>query len=230
MSGGHGHGGGDGPGGGHGSGHDHGHEREHGQGHGPRDAHGNPPDLDAYLARLEAPDRVDWQRPDDVVRALRLRPGDVVGEVGAGPGYFTLRLAHAVGPEGRVHAVEVVPEILSTLRQRLQAAGVGNVLPSLGRRDDPGLPPGGCDLVLVVNTFHHFPDGVAFLQKLAAALRPGGRFANIDFHKRELPVGPPLEHKVSREDFLATAAAAGLALAEEHDFLPHQYFLVMKAK
>ena len=235
--------GGQGRGHGHGHGHDHGHHGGHGHDHGHGEGHdgghgghgrhrnfGNPDDLASYLARLEGPDRAEWQKPDEVVRALELPPGAVVGEVGAGPGYFTLRLARAVGPSGKVIAVEVVPEILAVLEQRLAAAGVGNVAPLLSPAEDPRLPPGACDLVLVVNTFHHFPEEVAYLRKLAAALRPGGRLVNVDFHKRELPVGPPPEMKVTREEFLASAAAAGLDLVEEHGFLPHQYFLVLRPR
>jgi ubiquinone/menaquinone biosynthesis C-methylase UbiE len=199
----------------------------HGGGHA-RGAHGNPEDLDGYIARMLDEERAAWQRPDEVVQALAIRPGDTVGEIGAGPGYFTLRLARAVGPTGRVLAVDVVPELIAVLRQRLEAAGVGNVAPVLAEPGDPGLPPGSCDLVLIVDAFHHFSDGVAYLRALAARLKPGGRIANLDFHKREMPVGPPLEHKVAREDFLSAAKAAGLEVVEEKTFLPHQYFLVLR--
>jgi ubiquinone/menaquinone biosynthesis C-methylase UbiE len=79
-----------------------------------------------------------------------------------------------------------------------------------------------------VDTYHHFPDGPAYLRELTRALRPGGRIVNIDFHKRDLPVGPPMDHKVSREAFLSDAKAAGLKLVAEHEFLPYQYFLVLQ--
>ncbi len=82
-------------------------------------------------------------------------------------------------------------------------------------------------MILIVDTYHHFPDGPAYLRRLSQSLRPGGRIVNIDFHKRALPVGPPIEHKVARETFLKDAAAAGLALASEHGFLPYQYFVVL---
>jgi hypothetical protein len=82
--------------------------------------------------------------------------------------------------------------------------------------------------VLVVNTYHHFPSGPAFLCRAAIALRPGGVLAGIDFEKRETPVGPPVEHRVSREEFLRAAMKAGLCVVAEHRFLPHQYFVVLK--
>lgn len=189
--------------------------------------HGNPADLARYAAGLEDPSRAAWQKPDEVVRALGLTPGQVACDVGAGPGYFTLRLAAAVGPAGRVYAVDVEPALLAALRDRLVKAGVRNVTPVLSQPDDPLLPAGGCDVVLVVDTYHHFPDGPAYLRRLAAALRPGGRLANVDFHKRETGVGPPVAHRVARERFLADAAAAGYAVVAEPTFLPHQYFVVL---
>lgn len=189
--------------------------------------HGNPEDLDAYIGKMEDPAREAWQRPDEVVSALGVQPGDTVADVGAGPGYFSLRLARAVGPLGTVYAVEVVPEIVAALRERLDRAGVGNVAPILALDGEP-LLPAACDLVLVVDTFHHFADGAAYLRSLAARLKPGGRMAIVDFHERETPVGPPLEERVSREDLLRAAREAGLALAEEKTFLPYQYFVVLR--
>lgn len=196
-------------------------------GHGGHRAHGNPADLDAYAAGLVDPARDAWQKPDEVVKALGLLPGQVACDVGAGPGYFTLRLAAAVGPAGRVYAVDVEPALLAALRQRLEQGKVRNVTPVLSLADDPLLPAGGCDLVLVADTYHHFPDGRAYLRLLAAALKPGGRLANVDFQRRDTGVGPPVAHRVAREAFLADAAAAGLTVVAEHGFLPHQYFLVL---
>ena len=197
----------------------------HGKHH--RDRHGNPADLEGYIARMEEPSRAEWQKPDDVLRAMGLRAGQVAGDIGAGPGYFSLRMARAVGDSGHVHATDVDPRILTILRERVRDSGLRNVSPVLALQDDALLPAGGCDLILVVDTYHHFPDGPAYLRRLSAALRPGGRVVNIDFHKRELPVGPEPDHKVAREDFLADAAAAGLRLVEEHQFLPYQYFVVL---
>ncbi len=197
---------------------------------GPHGAHGNPDDLDAYIARLIGPERDAWQRPDEVLAALGLEEGQTVADVGAGPGYFTVRLARAVGPRGKVYAVEVVPELVGALREHLERAEVANVVPLLSRESDSLLPPDSCDRVLIVNTFHHFPDGVAYLRHLAASLRRGGILANLDFHRRETPVGPPVEHRVAREDFLAVADRAGLAVVDEKTFLPYQYLVLMRPR
>ena len=198
--------------------------------HGKPGAHGNPEDLDAYIARLTGPDRDAWQRPDEVLAALAIEGGQTVADVGAGPGYFTLRLARAVGPRGRVFAVEVVPEMVAVLRQRLDREGVSQVVPLLAREGDSLLPPASCDRILVADTFHHFPDGVAYLRHLTGALRRDGLVANVDFHRRETPVGPPLEHRVAREDFLAAADRAGLAVVGEPTFLPYQYLVLMRPR
>jgi ubiquinone/menaquinone biosynthesis C-methylase UbiE len=190
--------------------------------------HGNPGDLQSYIAKMESPDRDVWQKPEEVLRALQMQPGQVACDIGAGPGYFALRLAREVGDRGAVFAVDVEARILEVLRSRIEKRGVPNVVPVLGLPGDPLIPLDSCDLILVVDTFHHFPDGVSSLRRLARSLREGGRLVNIDFHKKELPVGPPVEHKVSREEFLSKAQAAGLVLKAEHQFLPHQYFLVFQ--
>ncbi|HZZ83500.1 MAG TPA: class I SAM-dependent methyltransferase [Anaeromyxobacteraceae bacterium] len=204
------------------------HQEPHQHGHRHHGSHGNPEDLAAYVAKQEDPSRDGWQKPDQVIGALGVSPGQVVCDVGAGPGYFTLRLARAVGAGGAVHAMEVEPEILGILRQRLAAAGAANVHPHLVPGDAPPLPPEPCDLILVADVFHHFSDGPATLRALASRLRPGGRIANLDFHQGELPVGPGPDHKVSREQFLAAAREAGLEVVEEHRFLPYQYLFVLR--
>ena len=192
-----------------------------------RDRYKNPKDLDGYIAAQEAPDRAAWQKPDQVLDALALRPGQVVCDIGAGPGYFALRAAKRVGEKGRVFAVDVEPKILDVLRARIDKAGVRNVTPVLALPADPLLPPRSCDLVLIVDAYHHFPDRPRYLGRLAALLAPGGRLANVDWHKETKGFGPEPGHRVAREDFLADAAKAGLRLVAEPKFLPHQYFLVL---
>lgn len=215
-----------------GHGHGHGLEHERGRGRGggggdvARDQHGNPLDLAAYLDRLESPERAEWQKPDELVAALRLAPGAVVADVGSGPGYFTLRLARAVGPSGTVFGLDVDARLSDLLVQRARAAGLANVVPVLAPGGD-GLPPRPCDLILLVNAFHHFPDGPAYLTRLAGALAPGGRLALVDFHEGELPVGPPPEHRVTRGQIDQAVAAAGLRVVAELGLLPYQHFLLL---
>lgn len=198
--------------------------------HASRGTHGNPADLDAYVARLIDPARDQWQRPAEVVAVLALKRGQTACDIGAGPGYFTLRLAEAVGQEGRVYAVDIEPRILAALRDRLAESGTANVVPILGLPGDPLLPPATCDVALIVDTYHHFPDGPAYLRRLARSLRPGGRIVNIDYDKRPTPVGPPLDHRLSRSEFIKEAAAAGLEVVGEPILLPYQYLLILQPK
>lgn len=201
--------------------------------HGPPDAghhggqHGNPDDLDGYIARMEEPDRAQWQKPDEVLAVLKLDGTKVVCDIGAGPGYFALRAAKKVS---WVWAVDVEAKMIDALKVRIEKAGAKNVSPVLGLSGDPLLPKASCDVILVVDTYHHFPDGVSYLRLLAGLLKPGGRLVNIDFKKEETPMGPPVEHRVSRDAFVADAARAGLSVAEEPAFLPYQYFLVLRPK
>ncbi|HKQ63383.1 MAG TPA: class I SAM-dependent methyltransferase [Methylomirabilota bacterium] len=190
--------------------------------------HGNPADLALMLKRQLDPARAAWQKPDRVVAALGLRRGQVVAEIGSGPGYFTLRLARAVGPSGRVYAVDPEPAMLQALRERLERSGLHNVTPILGMGDDPLLPPASCHLALIVNAYHHFADGRALLRRLTRALRPRGRVVNVDWALRETPVGPPLERRVAPDTFVRAARGAGLRLIRTRDLLPHQYFLVLE--
>jgi len=197
-------------------------QEHHAERHG---RHGNPDDLSSYIERLSDPSRDAWQLPERVIDALGLEPGKVACDIGVGPGYFTLRLAKVVGAGGRVYAVDVEPVMLQTLLKPLQAAGLANVTPILALPDAPLLPEGVCDVALIVNTYHHFPDGPAYLRRLARSLAPGGRVVNIDFHPgaKDAP-----RHSIAREVFLEQAKTGGFGLEREEEFLSRQYFLVLR--
>lgn len=185
-------------------------------------------DLAGYIASLEEPGRAEWQKPDEVIRALRLSPGETLCDVGSGPGYFALRAARKLESSGWVYAEDVEATMINALRDRVAQARLSNVTPILGLPEDPLLPRAACDVILIVNTYHLFPNGPAFLRRLGKSLKPGGRIANIDFQKRETPQGPVLARRVARESFLADAQRAGFRLTVEETFLPYQYFLVLK--
>ena len=193
-----------------------------------RDRYRNPRDLPGYIAAQEDPGRERWQKPDQVLQALAIRPGQTVCDIGAGPGYFSLRLARLVGPRGRVYAVDVEPQVLDALRARIEKQGLENITPVLGLGGNSLLAPETCDLILIVDTYHHFPDRPAYLRRLVRVLKPGGRIANVDFQKRATPIGPPMEHRVAREEFLRDAAAAALKVDQEPTFLENQYFIILR--
>ncbi len=121
--------------------------------------------------------RGGWQRPDDVVAALALRPGDRVADLGAGEGYFIPYLSQAVGTDGRVYAVDIDPEQTAELTEKFGDSNVETVLAS---EDDPGLPVDAIDVILIVNTYHHIADRPRYFARLRANLRRGGRVAVIE--------------------------------------------------
>jgi ubiquinone/menaquinone biosynthesis C-methylase UbiE len=186
-----------------------------------------PEELKGALKRQLAPRRAKWQKPSAVVRALGLRRGQVIAEIGAGPGYFTPRLARAVGRAGHVYAVDPEAAVLDVLRKRMKRAGVRNITPVLSLDDDPLLPDGRCDLAVIINAYHHMHGGPAFLRRLVRRLARGARVINVDWAENA-EFGPPPRRRVPRARFLRDARRAGLRLVSERSFLPHQYFLELR--
>jgi ubiquinone/menaquinone biosynthesis C-methylase UbiE len=192
----------------------------------PPEMHHRHDDPVAYIASLEDPKRDAYQKPDEVMKALALRPGEVVADIGAGSGYFTLRFARAVGDTGRVYAVDISPDMVRHVNRRVRDAGIRNVVSVLADPDDPLLPDASVDRFVIVDTWHHVEDQAKYLALMKKMLKPGGQVVHIDFQKRELPIGPPLAMKIAREDLVKQMEGAGFKLAAEHGFLPYQYFLV----
>ena len=187
-------------------------------------------DPQAYIASLEDPARDAYQKPDQVLKALALRPGEVVADVGAGSGYFTVRFAKAVGDSGRVYAVDISPDMVRHLNRRVRAEGLRNVVTVLSDPDDPLLPDASVDRFVIVDTWHHVEDRPGYLERMKRMLKPGGQVVHIDFQKRELPIGPPTAMKIAREDLVRQMEDAGFRLSAEHTFLPYQYFLVFSVR
>jgi cyclopropane fatty-acyl-phospholipid synthase-like methyltransferase len=196
----------------------------------PHEMHERHGDPAAYIASLEDPERDAYQKPDEVLKALDLRPGEVVADIGSGSGYFTLRFARAVGETGRVYAVDVSPDMIRHLNRRLRDAGLRNVVTILSEPDDPLLPDASVDRFVIVDTWHHVENQPSYLALLKRMLKPGGQVVHIDFQKRDLPVGPPPGMKTAREDIVKQMEDAGFRLAAEHAFLPYQYFLVFAVR
>lgn len=172
--------------------------------------------------------RDTWQRPDDVVSVLALRPGARVADLGAGEGYFVEHLSAAVGPDGRVYAVDVEADAVSGLSQRFPAQA-SNVETVLGDYDDPRLPDGSIDLVLLVNTYHHIEDRPAYFRNLQADLAPGGRVAVIEPDEDldgVLSLALDEGHRSSAPVVKEEMKQAGYRLDADHEFLPVQIFSV----
>lgn len=174
---------------------------------------------------FDDPQRDAWQKPHEVIRALALGPDAVVADVGSGTGYFAVRLANMV-PKGRVYGVDIEPDMVTYLAERAKREKRDNVIAVAGAPGDPRLPE-KADLILMVDVFHHIDDRASYFRKLHASLKPGGRIAIIDF-RLDSPDGPPKAARVAPERVVAELKGAGYAVAQKHDFLPNQYFLIFK--
>lgn len=183
-------------------------------------------DPKAYIAMLDNPARDAEQKPGEVIAALGLKTGERIADIGAGSGYFTFRFARHVGPGGEVLAVDVNPDMIVHLNERIRDLQIDNVRTILAPPADPLLAPASVDLVFICNTWHHIGDHPRYLGLLEKALKPGGRIVIVDYRKKDVAVGPPAEMRVAREDVVGEFEKSGFRLAAEHDFLPHQYFLV----
>src|SRR5262249_10996721 len=181
-------------------------------------AHSDPAE---YAKRLEDPSRDAWQKPEEVIRALEIKPGEVIADLGSGSGYFTRRLAaHAA----KVYAVDIDSGLLTILKKDAQA----NVETVLAAPDDPKLAVGSVDTVFICEVLHHIENRPAYLAKLAKTLKPGGRIVVIDFVKGKKTHGPPEEMKLSEDQVRQEFAAAGFGNVQNNDFLPYQYFLTFR--
>jgi ubiquinone/menaquinone biosynthesis C-methylase UbiE len=178
------------------------------------------------LGLLEAPDRDEWQRPDLIMDALGIAEASVVADIGAGSGWFTIRLARRVGPNGLVYAQDVQQLMLAAISRRVQREGLTNVRPILGRESDPRLPARAVDTVLIVDVYHEIEDGVTLLKNVATAIKPQGKIGVIDFRLEDGGPGPAREERVGPDQVIRDAEAAGLRLLRQEEFLTYQYFLI----
>lgn len=176
---------------------------------------------------FDDPGRDAWQKPHEVLQALKLAPDATVADIGSGTGYFAVRFAH-MAPKGRVYGVDAEPDMVRYLTERAQREGLANLVAVAAKPNDPGIPS-AVDLAILVDTYHHVPDRERYFRNLQKSLKPGGRLAIIDF-TLDAPVGPPRRARISADNVKRELARAGYALAEEHAFLPYQYFLVFEPR
>jgi ubiquinone/menaquinone biosynthesis C-methylase UbiE len=183
--------------------------------------HHPPQSAEEYARILEDPKRDAWQKPDQVVAALRLKQTDVVADIGAGSGYFARRIAPFAAT---VYAVDIDRRLLDIAAQQAPK----NMLTVLAAPDDPKLPARSVDVVFFCDVLHHIENRTAYYEKLKKALKPGGRVVVVDFYRKPLPVGPPPSMKLSETGVTAEFRAAGFRVSKSLDFLPYQYFLVFR--
>ena len=183
-------------------------------------------DPKSYIEALEDPKRDAYQKPREVMTALGLKSGEIIADIGAGSGYFTFRLAQPVGDKGRIYAVDVSPDMILHINRRVRELKATNVVSILADPDDPLLLDASIDRFFFSDSWHHIEAQTKYLSLVKRMLKPGGEVVMIDFHKKDLPVGPPLQMKIAREDVIRQMETNGFRLAKEHTFLPYQYFLV----
>jgi SAM-dependent methyltransferase len=182
-------------------------------------------DADRWAKEFDNPERDAWQKPEEILDALRLERTSRVADIGAGTGYFSVRIAKRV-PEGKVFAADIEPDMVRYLGERAQREHLSNLMAVQALADAANLPE-PVDVVLVVDTYHHIDNRTRYFAALKSSLRPAGQLAIVDF-KADSPTGPPVRHRVSPQQVTEELTAAGYALVETLEFLPRQYCLIFR--
>ena len=177
------------------------------------------------LGLLDSPDRDQWQKPDLIMDALGIADGSKVADLGAGGGWFTIRLAQRVGPNGLVYAEDIQPQMIEAIDRRVKREGLANVRSVLGTSRDPRLPA-GLDAVLIVDTFHEMEDPITILRNVSTSIKPQGRIGIVGFLAGGGGPGPAAEDRVDPRLIIETAVSAGLRVLVEQPVPPFQYLLI----
>ncbi len=178
---------------------------------------------------LERPSRVEEERPDEVIAAMGLKDGDVVVDLGCGTGFFARRMAKAVAPTGKVYAVDIQPEFLEMLKEFCAKEGITNVVPVLGDEDDPKLPKGEIDWIILVDVYHEFQQPEPMLARMRESLKPDGKIALVEYRLLgDTAEHIKVEHRMSVKQVLAEWNPAGFELVDLQEFLPSQHFFIFQ--
>ncbi len=184
-------------------------------------------DAEQWAKQFDDPKRDQWQMPEKVIAALNLKHGQKVADIGAGTGYFTVRLAKS-SARLSVFAVDIEATMVEYLKKRAAKEGLQNITAIQASPDSPKLPE-PMDLIFIVDTYHHIPNREGYFRSLAASLKPLGRLAIIDW-KRGGPMGPPDAFRFNPEQIAKELAHSGFKLSKHHDFLPNQHFQIFTLK
>jgi ubiquinone/menaquinone biosynthesis C-methylase UbiE len=180
---------------------------------------------------LERPGREEEERPELVLEAMRLRPGQTVAEIGCGSGFFARRLARAVAPGGRVYAEDIQPEMLDLLKERTAREKIGNIVPVLGTDVDPKLPQRSVDWILMADVYHEFQQPRPMLARIRDSLAPGGQVALVEYRQEgETASQIKPAHRMSVAQVLAEWQPAGFELTQRLEVLPSQHLFLFRAK
>lgn len=178
-----------------------------------------------WTREFDDPARDAWQKPADVIASMHIKEGMAVADIGAGTGYFEPWLSRAVGASGSVLALDVEPDMVRYLGERIARERLTNTRAAVVGGDDPKLSPGSLDRILIVDTWHHIPGREAYAAKLSAGLKSGGQVFIVDF-TLEAKHGPPPELRLKPEDVIKELTAGGLRASLVEETLPEQYIIV----
>jgi ubiquinone/menaquinone biosynthesis C-methylase UbiE len=179
---------------------------------------------------LERPEREKEEAPSKLMEALKLKPGEVVADIGAGSGYFTFRLSEKVGPRGKVLAVDIQPEMLDIIRKRMKEGKVSNVEPVLGGEDDPKLPANAVDLILLVDVYHEFSQPYEMTRAMVKALKPGGRLVFVEYRLEDPKVPILLVHKMTEKQVIKEMTPHPLRWVGTIEVLPRQHIITFQKR
>jgi ubiquinone/menaquinone biosynthesis C-methylase UbiE len=183
-----------------------------------------------YIQIFEDPRRAEWQKPEKTVDYLTIKNGDIVADIGAGSGYFTVIFSKKVGDKGKVYAVDIEKGMIDYIKKRAKKEDLKNIKTILSTPDDPLLPKYSVDLIFMCNTYMYIENREAYLKILKEALKKNGRLAIVDFHATNTAVGPPPNMRISEKKTMEEVLKAGFKLKAEYNFLPYQYFLIFTKK
>lgn len=179
---------------------------------------------------LERRERDAEEEPDKMIEALQLKPGEVAADIGAGTGYISRRLAARVGNSGKVLAVDIQPEMLDLLTNRMAGLGITNVVPILGTVSDPKLPPASVDLVLMVDVYHEFEFPFEMMSAICRSLKPNGRVVFVEFRAEDHSVPIKPLHKMNQGQVRKEMAVQPLRWSGNIEVLPRQHIIVFSKK
>lgn len=197
------------------------HAHEHSGKEANRQMHQTP--TDQLIKHFDSKDRDAWQKPDEVIKFLENLKEKTVYDIGAGSGYFSLRLS---GKAKKVVAGDINNNFLNHIRDKINEKNISNIETRLIPEDHPGIKKNEADVVLMVNTYHHIDNRVEYLKKISDGLKSGGELVIIDFFKTELPVGPPVNHKLSMDEIIKELKEAGFSNMEINVKLLEYQFLI----